>query len=257
MRIFLTGGSEGIGGATLRLMARQARAAGTPARIVTTASGRKPEPEALLADLKAEGAEVLYLTGDLAEAEVARGMARQALEFLGGCDVFVANAGAGAPGRLADQPLEDWDRMFALNTRAPFVLAQALYAALKESRGTIVAVASMSGMGAHLGQAAYAPAKAALISLVRNLAVEWAPDGIRVNAVAPGMIRTPLTAKIYEKPGLEEARAARVPLGRVGVPEDVAGIVAFLASDQAAYMTGQTLLADGGVRDTGLSHLPS
>lgn len=257
MRIMLTGGSEGIGGATLRKLAAKAKAAGTPAQIVTTASGRKPPPGALIADLEAEGARVKYLTGDIADAEVALDVARQALDFLGGLDLFVSNAGAGAPAPLAEQPLAEWDRMFNLNVRSTFILAQALYPALKQSQGSMVAVASISGLGAHLGQAAYAPAKAALISLVQNLAQEWAPDGIRVNAVAPGMIQTPLTAKLYEKPGLEEARAKRVPLGRVGRPEDIAGVIAFLADEASGYVTGQTIVADGGVTDTALSNLPS
>lgn len=257
MRIMLTGGGEGIGGATLRLLAAEAEARGRPAAIAMTASGRKPAPAALIADLEARGARVLFLTGDIGEAEVARDMAARALDFCGGLDLFVSSAGAGAPARLADQPLSEWDRMFALNVRAPFVLAQAVYPALKASRGAIVMVASMSGVQAHPGQAAYAPAKAALISLVENLAIEWAPDGIRVNGVAPGMIQTPLTAKIYERAGVGEARSARVPLGRIGRPEDIAGVIAFLASEAAAYMTGQTLLADGGITATGLSHIPS
>jgi NAD(P)-dependent dehydrogenase (short-subunit alcohol dehydrogenase family) len=199
----------------------------------------------------------LFLTGDLGDAEVARDIAAKALGFLGRLDVFVSNAGAGKPVPLAEQSLEEWDRMFNLNVRSTFVLAQAFYPALKASKGTIVVVASMSGMQAHLGQAAYAPAKAAVISLVENLAMEWAADGIRVNAVAPGMIRTPLTAAIYAKEGLEHARAQRVPLGRVGRPEDIAAIIAFLAGEGAAYVTGQTLLADGGVSATGLNNLPS
>lgn len=257
MRIMLTGASEGIGGATLRRMAARARAEGRPARIAATASGRKSPPEALLADLRELGAEMLYLTGDISDAETARRLAVDALDFCGGMDVFVANAGAGAPARLADQPLPEWDRMFDLNLRSVFVLAQALYPALKAARGNVVAVASMSGLGAHPGQAAYAPAKAALVSLVRNLAVEWAPDGIRVNAIAPGMIRTPLTEKLYEMPGVAEARAARVPLGRVGTPEDIAGIADFLASADAAYVTGQVILADGGLCATALLDLPA
>ena len=257
MRIFLTGGSEGIGGATLRLLARRARDAGGAARIVATASGRKPEPAALLDDLRAFGAEVTFLTGDLSDADVARDLARQALAALGGLDLFVSNAGAGAPAKLGEQSLEEWDRMFALNVRSTFVLAQAVRPALRASGGNVVAVASMSGLGAHPGQAAYSPAKAALISLVQNLAVEWAPDGIRVNAVAPGMIRTPLTEALYQKDGILEAREARVPLGRVGRPEDIAAIIAFLASDGAAYVTGQTLLADGGICATALSDIPS
>ena len=234
MRIFLTGGSEGIGGAALRLLARQARDGGVTARIVATASGRKPEPAALIDDLRALGAEVTFATGDLADAAVARDLAAVAVDTLGGLDLFVSNAGAGAPARLTDQPLTEWDRMFDLNVRSTFVMAQVLHPALRAARGSMVAVASMSGLGAHLGQAAYAPAKAALISLVRNLAMEWAPDGIRVNAVAPGMIRTPLTEALYRKPSVLEARTARVPRGRVGRPEDIAAAIAFLASDGAA-----------------------
>lgn len=257
MRIMLTGGSEGIGGAALRLLAGEANRRGEAVRIVTTASGRKPRPEKLIADLEGLGAQVLFLTGDLGDAEVARDIAEKSLAFLGGLDLFVSNAGAGKPAPLAQQSLEEWDRMFNLNVRSTFVLAQAFYPALKASHGTIVVVASMSGMQAHLGQAAYAPAKAAVISLVENLAMEWAPDGIRVNAVAPGMIRTPLTAMIYEKEGLEEARSRRVPLGRVGQPEDIAAVIAFLASEGAGYITGQTILADGGVSATGLNNLPS
>ncbi|WP_226550200.1 SDR family NAD(P)-dependent oxidoreductase [Celeribacter naphthalenivorans] len=257
MRIMLTGGSEGIGGATLRQMAREAQARGEAVKIVTTASGRKPAPAALIAELESLGAEVLFLTGDLGDAEVAKDIAAKSLEFLGGLDLFVSNAGAGKPAPLAEQSLAEWDRMFNLNVRSTFVLAQAFYPALKASKGSIVVVASMSGMQAHLGQAAYAPAKAAVISLVENLAMEWAPDGIRVNAVAPGMIRTPLTAAIYAREGLEEARAKRVPLGRVGLPEDIAAVIAFLASKGAGYVTGQTILADGGVCATGLNNLPS
>jgi NAD(P)-dependent dehydrogenase (short-subunit alcohol dehydrogenase family) len=257
MRIMLTGGSEGIGGATLRQIAREANTPGEKMKIVTTASGRKPVPAELIAELENLGAEVLFLTGDLGDANVARDIAAKSLDFLGGLDLFVSNAGAGKPALFAEQSLAEWDRMFDLNVRATFVLAQAFYPALKASKGSIVVVASMSGMQAHLGQAAYAPAKAAAISLVENLAMEWAPDGIRVNAVAPGMIHTPLTAMIYEKEGLEEARAERVPLGRVGKPEDIAGVIAFLASDAADYITGQTILADGGISATGLNHLPS
>lgn len=256
MRIFLTGGSEGIGGATLRLMAQEAAASGQPAKIVLTASGRKPAPDNLIQDLESTGAEVLYLSGDIADAEVAAGFAQQAIAFCGGLDLFVSNAGAGAASKLAEQPLSEWDRLFALNVRPTFVMAQAVYPALKESRGTVVVVASISGVQAHSGQGAYAPAKAALISMVENLAIEWAPDGIRVNAVAPGLIQTPLTAKIYASEEVGAARAKRIPLGRTGVPKDIAGVIAFLASDHAAYITGQTLLADGGLCATGLSDLP-
>ena len=256
MRVFLTGASEGIGGATARRLAKRAADAGTPARIALGASGRKPAPDELIADLEASGADVTYLTGDVSDAPAARDMAEQALSFCGGMDVYVANAGGVAPGRLADTPVDIWDRQFALNTRAPFVQSQALYPALAESRGAIVAVASMSGLGAHVGQAAYGPAKAALISMVRVMAQEWAADGIRVNAVAPGLIQTPLTEATYADPDLLAAREAFVPMHRIGQPQDIAAVVDFLASPDAAYVTGQVLLADGGLLDSTLGRVP-
>ncbi|MCP1198341.1 SDR family NAD(P)-dependent oxidoreductase [Notoacmeibacter sp. MSK16QG-6] len=258
MHIVLTGASEGIGGAALKLLAQNAKPYNKPLRIVMTASGRKPAPDALISELQNMGAETLYLTGDLGEESTAIALAEKALEFLDNdIDLFVSNAGAGAPAKLFEQSLAEWDRMFDLNVRSTFILAQKFYHALKTAGGSVVAVASMSGMQAHPGQAAYAPAKAALISLVENLAIEWAPDGIRVNAVAPGMIRTPLTEKLYQKEGVLEAREERVPLGRVGKPDDIANIIRFLGSAEAAYITGQTILADGGISATGLLDIPA
>lgn len=253
-KVLLTGFSEGIGGATARMLAEEARASGKILKIAGTASGAKAPPDRLIADLEAAGAEVLYLTGDLADRDTARRLAEEALAFCGGMDLFVSNAGGVSPGRLSDLSIETWERQFDLNARATLVIAQALYPALKEATGALVAVASMSGMFAHLGQAAYSPAKAALISLVRNLAQEWARDGIRVNAVAPGMIETPLTAGVYAHDAVKAARAAMVPLGRIGQPEDIAEAIVFLA--RARYVTGQTLLADGGLCDSLLGTIP-
>lgn len=256
MKVMLTGASEGIGGATCRLLAQSAKAQGQSLKLVMTASGAKPAPQALLDDLEAAGAETLFLTGDIAEASMAQSLAAQAVAFCGGMDLLVSNAGGVAPGHLADLPIQTWDQQFDLNVRATFVLAQALYPALSASKGCIVAVASMSGTQAHLGQAAYSPAKAALISLVRNLAQEWASVGIRVNAVSPGMIRTPLTKKVYADVAVTSAREQMVPLGRIGEPEDIAKAIAYLGSDMASYVTGQNLLVDGGICDTVLGTIP-
>lgn len=256
MRALITGASEGIGGATCRLLAREGAAIGKPARLVLTTSGRKPAPQALFDDLNALGAEVLYLTADVADAEAAQKLAHDAATFCGGLDLLVSNAGGVSPGRLADLPLDLWDQQFHLNVRATFVLARALYPALKSARGSLVAVASMSGMQAHPGQGAYSPAKAALISLCQNLAQEWARDGIRVNTVSPGMIRTPLTQKVYENDELTVARETLVPLARIGTPEDIAQAIVYLGSDKASYVTGQNLLVDGGLCDSILGKIP-
>ena len=188
-----------------------------------TASGRKPAPQALLDALAAQGVRATFLTGDLSDPGACAALAARTLDALGGLDAFVSNAGASVPHRLAELAVEDWDRTFAVNTRPTFLLAQAFRPALAASRGSIVAVASMSGLRPHRGLGAYSAAKAALVMLVRVLAQEWAADGIRVNAVAPGMIRTPLTERIYLHADVKARREALVPLGRIGTPEDIAG----------------------------------
>ncbi|MGB0749232.1 MAG: SDR family NAD(P)-dependent oxidoreductase [Magnetospiraceae bacterium] len=257
MKVFLTGASEGIGGATCRLLAKRAAANNDPLKIAMAASGRKPAPQKLLDDLADLGAETLFLTGDIADVADAQRMAADAADFCGGMDLLVSNAGGVSPGPLAELSMETWDHQFNLNVRATLVLAQALYAPLKDSAaGAIVAVASMSGIGAHLGQAAYSPAKAALISLVRNLAQEWAPDGIRVNAVSPGMVHTPLTEKVYAIPEVLAARTEMVPLNRIGRPEDIAEAIVFLGLASGGYVTGQNLLVDGGLCDSPLGKIP-
>lgn len=160
------------------------------------------------------------------------------------------------PGRLADLSVEQWDATFALNVRATWLLARAARAALSAEQGSIVAIASMSGLHPHPGYGAYSPAKAALSMLCRQLAQEWAVDGIRVNAVCPGMIRTPLTEAVYRDAEVALQRKALVPLGRIGRPEDVAAAVAYLASPSASYITGQSLVVDGGVSDQMLALIP-
>lgn len=256
MKLLVTGGSEGIGGAVCRLFAQNCANQDQTLKIVLTASGTKPAPQKLLADLKNAGAQTLFLTGDLTSTQSCKNITEQTLEFCGGLDVFISNAGGVSPAKLKDLSVEHWDQQFDLNVRSTFILAQALFPALKASEGTIVAVSSMSGMFAHLGQGAYSPAKAALISLCKNLAQEWAEDGIRVNCVAPGMIHTPLTDKVYQDEETTEVRKNLVPLKRIGTPDDIAQAIAFLAGPHSSYITGQLLLADGGICDSILGHIP-
>jgi NAD(P)-dependent dehydrogenase (short-subunit alcohol dehydrogenase family) len=256
MRALVTGASDGIGGATCLRLAKRAQILGQPAHIVLTTSGAKAPPADLMDRLSALGARPLHLTGDLSDPAVCAAIARDTLEALGGLDCFVSNAGAMTPGPLAEVSLDVWRRMFDVNVTPTLLLAQALRPALVESRGAIVAVSSMSGEGPHRGAGAYSCAKAALSQLCRNLAQEWAPDGIRVNAVAPGMVATPLTARIYAHSEVKAKREALVPLGRVATPEDIAGVVAFLAGPDSAYVTGQVILADGGLSESALSHIP-
>jgi glucose 1-dehydrogenase len=184
-------------------------------------------------------------------------LVEEAIKALGGLDAVVSNAGVSRPSTLAKLALEDWDYLLAVNARAPWLLAKAAYPALRESHGSFVSVASMSGVQPYPGMGAYSPSKAALLMLVRTLAQEWAGDGIRVNAVSPGLIHTPLTAKVYADAPTKAKREALVPLHRIGDPDaDIAGIVAFLIAPEARYMTGQNILVDGGLLDAMHAQIP-
>jgi NAD(P)-dependent dehydrogenase (short-subunit alcohol dehydrogenase family) len=179
-----------------------------------------------------------------------------AVDRFGGLDGLVSNAGINRPGRLVEYTVEDWDHVFAVNTRATWLLARAAHPALKASRGAVVAVGSMSGSEAHANLGAYGPSKAAVIMLARVLAQEFGLDGVRVNTISPGMVRTGMTATVYTDERVAAERAALVPLGRVATPEDMADVIAFLLGPDARYVTGHDLVVDGGITGNLLGRLP-
>jgi len=257
MRALVTGAAVGgIGGAICVRLARDALEKGTRVRIVACATGTSPGLGALAAELKSRGAEVLPLSGDLAGPAVPERLISEAVQFCGGAlDALVSNAGLAMPGRLNDLPLEDWDTAFAVHTRAAWLLAKAAYPALREARGAMVATGSINGSFPHAGQGAYAAAKAALASLCQTLAMEWASDGIRVNVVSPGLVRTGINAALYRDPVLAAQRSAMIPLGRSGTVEDVAGIVAFLLGKDAQFITGENIFVDGGFARSSLNRM--
>jgi len=246
MRVLITGASRGIGAGIARKLAHDARARGQGLHLAVGASQPGEAIDALVAELRGLDVQVRPLYGDLADA----------VEFCGGLDGLVANAGIMQGGALLDYAPAAWDRLFAVNVRANWLLARAAQPALAESRGSLVAVASMAGMHPSPGAGAYSPSKAALIMLCRQMAQEWAGQGIRVNSVSPGMVRTPRTEKVYQNAEVAARRDAIVPLGRVGAPEDIAGVVAFLLGEDSRYLTGQNLCADGGYTNSILAFLP-
>ncbi len=256
MRALVTGASPGIGGATCRKLTEMANARGERAKIAACEIRETDAIKMLADELRAAGAEVIVLTGDLADKKVPSRLIKQAVKAFGSLDAVVSNAGITSPAPINDLKIDQWDRLMAVNTRATLLLAQAAYPTLKSTEGSLVAVASMSGMGAHPRMGAYGPSKAALISLCQVLAQEWAADRINVNTVSPGMIRTPLTQKVYENNQIARDRSSLVPWGRVGEPEDIANTIGFLLSSDAAYITGQNLLTDGGFVDSLYSHIP-
>lgn len=250
MRVLLTGASRGIGRAVAARLARPG------ASLALCASAPSAELESIVSACAAQGAFAEPLTGDLADPSVPARLVEQAAGRFGGLDAVVSNAGIVAPAMLAELDAAAWDRIFAVNTRSPWLLARAAYPHLKASAGAFVSVASMSGVEPYPGTGAYSPSKAALIMLVRVLAQEWAADGIRVNAVSPGLFRTAMTEPIYADPERKAAREALVPMHRIGNPErDVAGLVEFLLSPDAGYITGQNLLVDGGLLGSVQTHI--
>lgn len=256
MRVLVTGAASGIGRATCLRLARDAQARGQAGKIAAVDVEVSPALETLGADLRSLGADVLLLAGDMGTTDAPGRVVREAVEHFDGLDGLVSNAGVNRPGPLLSYAVEDWDRLFAVNTRATFLLAQAAHPALAASRGAIVAVGSMSGSNAHAGLGAYAPSKAAVIMLARVLAQEFGRDGIRVNTVSPGMVRTGMTAAVYEDAEVAAARDALVPLGRVAQADDIADVIAFLLGDDARYVSGHDLVVDGGVTGSFLGRLP-
>ncbi|MEN8582709.1 glucose 1-dehydrogenase [Burkholderia sp. RS01] len=185
---------------------------------------------------------------DLTEHAKIDRFADDLIQESGGIDLLVNNAGVNIPKPALDLTPEDWDTVFDTNLKGSFFLTTSLarHWIKNGTQGAIVNVASQAGIVAIEERAAYGTSKAGLIHLTKILALEWAPTGIRVNAVAPTFVRTELTASTLNRPDWAAELLSRIPIGRFGKPEDIAGAVTFLLSDAAALITGHTLTIDGG-----------
>jgi glucose 1-dehydrogenase len=250
MRILITGASRGLGQSIATRLAAPGRS------IALCASKMSADMEATAAQCRARGATVLCLTGELADFYTPSRLVGEAVVAFGGLDAVVSNAGIVRSGSLSAIDQEAWDQVFNVNVRSAWQLARAAYPHLRAASGAMVVVASMSGVEPYPGMGAYSPSKAALIMLVRVLAQEWAADGVRINTVSPGLLRTTLTEPIYADPQKKAAREALVPMHRIGDPQrDCAGVVQFLLSADAAYMSGQNLVVDGALLGSIQGHL--
>jgi glucose 1-dehydrogenase len=256
MRVLVTGAGSGIGRATCLRLARDGKAQGAPMKIAAVDLASSPGLDAVVNELAALGAEAMAVPGDMATADAPGRVVAAAVERFGGLDGLVSNAGVNRPGPLVRYAVADWDFLFAVNTRATWLLAQAAHPALTASRGAIVATGSMSGTHAHANLGAYGPSKAAVIMLVKVLAQEFGREGIRVNCVSPGMVRTGMTEVVYQDTTVAAERDALVPLGRVATPEDMADVIAFLLGPDARYVNGHDLIVDGGITGNFLGRLP-
>lgn len=238
----VTGAAGGIGEAIVQ------RLAAMGAQVVAADIGFGAEPTSAGA--------VLSLRCDIGQPDSVQAMAEAVRTRFGRCDVLVNNAAVSAPpAPLESLPLEVWDRIFHVNLRGALLCAQALVPMmLAQSSGSIVNITSIAAQSpTRVG--AYGPAKAGLLGLTRQMAVEWGPRGLRANAVSPGMVRTPLSEVHYRDEEVLRKRTSRIPARRLGLPDDIANAVGFLASDGASYLNGQELVVDGGFLQASLANL--
>jgi 3-oxoacyl-[acyl-carrier protein] reductase len=232
----VTGASGGIGGAVARSLATQG------ARVILSGT-RRPALDALAAEL---GPDAVVVTADLATAEGAKALLAEAEAAAGSIDILVNNAGLARDGLVMRTTDADWQTVIDVNLTAGFRLARgALRGMMKRRRGRIIGISSIIGVTGNAGQAAYAAAKAGMIGMTKSLAKEVASRGITANCIAPGFIETEMTRELAERS--KDSMLAAIPAGRFGSGADVAACVVFLASEEAGYVTGQTLHVNGGM----------
>jgi 3-oxoacyl-[acyl-carrier protein] reductase len=234
----VTGASRGIG----RTIATRLAAQG--ALVVAAARAEHAQPVA--AEIAAAGGRAEAIALDVTESGAAEQAVKGIVERHGRIDVLVNNAGITRDQLMLRMKREDWDAVLATNLTAAFAITQAaLKPMIRQKSGRIVCISSVVGQSGNAGQANYAASKAGLIGFAKSVALEVASRGITVNVVAPGLIETDMTRAIADT--VREQWASRIPLGRLGTPDDVAAAVCFLASGEASYITGQVVAVNGGM----------
>ena len=236
----VTGAGRGIGHAIAGRLANEGARVACVSRTEANAKKTADEINAMRADA------AKYYAVDVGDHAAVQKIGAQILQDFGKIDILINNAGMTRDGLAMRMSLEDWDSVINTNLRGAFSFTQAvLRAMVKRRSGRIINISSVSGIMGNAGQTNYAASKAGLIGFTKSLARELASRNITVNAVAPGFITTDMTAGLSDK--VKETLHAKIPLGKTGTPEDIANAVAFLASAEAGYITGQTLCVDGGI----------
>ena len=234
----ITGAASGIGAATARRFAHEGAA--------VAINDAKPEGlEAVAGEIRAAGAKALVLPGDVTRKTDCERLVQEVGRTFGRLDILINNAGINRDAMAAKMTEEQWDAVLSVNLKGTFLCAQAALPGMRERGwGRVVNTSSIGSLG-NIGQANYAASKAGVIGLTKTLALEYAKYGVTVNAIAPGPVMTAMLAGVPDT--IRERIIAQVPVGRIASPDEIASVHVFLASDEAAFITGQVIFADGGM----------
>lgn len=236
----VTGASRGIGAAIAKRLGEDGF------RVVVNYSGSESKANAVVAMIEESGGEAIAVKADVSNADDVKALIKTTIDTFGRIDCLVNNAGITRDGLLMRMKESDFNDVLSTNLKGAFLTSQAVTRALLKSKtGRIINIASVVGITGNAGQANYAAAKAGLIGLTKSVARELAGRHVTVNAVCPGFIQTDMTDALTE--AQREATLEQIPFSRFGQVEDVANLVSFLASEQASYVTGQTIAVDGGM----------
>ena len=236
----VTGAAKGIGRAIALALAADG------ATVVVNYNGSKERAEQVVEEIKALGADGMAYQCNVADTAATADMVKEVIKTYGKLDILVNNAGITRDNLIMKMSEEDFDAVIDANLKGCFNTIKAVSRQmLKQRAGRIINITSVSGILGNAGQANYAASKAGIIGLTKTMARELASSGITVNAVAPGFVGTDMTQVLPES--VKEAATAQIPLGRFGKPEDIANMVAYLASEKASYITGQIISVDGGM----------
>jgi len=242
-KVFITGASSGIGRGSAKVLAKYGA-------IVAVSARRKDDLDTLVAEIQAEGGRAMAFPADVTDESALKAAIDAAAQKLGGIDIAVHCAGMNVKSPMAGLSTENWDTIVDTNLKSTYLVAKHCYPYLKASGTSRPAkFLGIGSVGTFRGipmSAAYSASKGGLVQLVRAMSVEWARDNICVNAVCPGYIETPLIQRSFKAANSREKVLGRIPMGRLGTPEEVGEALAFLASPAADYITGTTLNVDGG-----------
>lgn len=242
----VTGGSKGIGRSICENMARAG------AKVVVS-SRKLPVCEEVVAGIKKEGGEAIAVAANISDKAQLENLVAQARKAYGKIDILVCNAAANPYyGPLQKMPDEAFLKIMQNNVLSNLWLANMCCPEMAERKdGAVIIISSIGGMVGSKTLAAYGMSKAADFSLCKSLAMEWGKSNVRINVIAPGLIKTDFARTLWENPTIREAMERGSPLGRIGEPDDIGGVAVFLASKAAAFITGQVIVADGGVTSSG------